>query len=56
MAPLVDRLGMPKIWRIGASLCLTYAGLSQDSKVLALLAEEAALNHEEKCVRGYRGA
>ncbi len=40
--------GLPKMWRLGKRTCLSHAGLSQDSRVLLLGAQQAALDHEAK--------
>lgn len=45
---LVEGGGLPKMWRLGKRACLSHAGLSQDSRVLLLGAQQAALDHEAR--------
>lgn len=45
---LVEGGGLPKMWRLGKRACLSHAGLSQDSRVLLLGAQQAVLDHEAR--------
>ena len=45
---LVEGRGLPKMWRLTNRICLSHAGLMQDSRTLLLAAQQTALEHENK--------
>jgi len=45
---LIEGRGLPKMWRLTNGICLSHVGLTQDSRVLLLAAQHAALEHENR--------